>query len=329
MMVRGGAAMDANGPLVLGIDLGGSKTAYGYVDGEGRCLGAGVMPTDSQAPPGDFFRRLNEGAAALLAGLGPGRELKGVGIAAPDANRFTGTLDHPANLHWDSVDLVAEMGRFLPVPVAVDNDANAVAMGEMLFGAARGMRDFAAVTLGTGVGSGIVANGELVYGADGLAGELGHLPVAGRTGRECGCGQLGCLETYASAPGIVRTALELQAVRRGPSSLRAIPFDQLSSRVVFEHARLGDALALEAFDLTGRILGAKLADLVLITRPEAIILFGGLAGAGDLIFGPTRRAMDESLPPAFRGRTVLLPSGVKDTDAAILGAGALIWKKLR
>lgn len=321
--------METSVNLVLGVDMGGTKTAYGYVDLSGRCLGSGVMPTDSQFPVAQFFRRLHENAAALLAGLGAGHVLAGVGIAAPDANHFTGTIERPANLKWDFVNIIEEVGRFYPVPVATTNDANAVAIGEMLFGAAKGMRDFIAITLGTGVGSGVVVNGELVYGADGLAGELGHLPVTTHTGRECGCGLLGCLETYASARGIIRTATELMAVRRAPSALRSIPFDQLTSLVLFEQARKGDPLALEAFDITGRILGAKLADMILFTRPEAIILFGGLAGAGDLIFNPTRRAMDDNLPHAFRGKVALLPSGVAGTDAAILGAGALIWNELR
>jgi glucokinase len=321
--------MAASGELVLGVDIGGTKTAYGYVDAFGKCLGSGVMATDSQLPVADFFRRLHEHAAALLTSLGGGWTLAGVGIGAPDANYFTGTIERPANLKWDFVNLVEEMGRYYPVPIVTTNDANAVAIGELLFGAARGMRDFIAITLGTGVGSGIVVNGELVYGADGLAGELGHLPVTGRSGRECGCGQLGCLETYASASGIVRTAVELMATRRAPSALRAIPFDQLTSKVLSEKASQGDALALEAFEITGRILGAKLADMILFTRPEAIILFGGLAGAGELIFKPTQRAMEENLPQAFRGKAALLPSGVAGTDAAILGAGALIWNELR
>jgi len=321
--------MEPSGDYVLGVDIGGTKTAYGYVDLAGRCLGTGVMPTDSQFPVADFFRRLHEHAAALLAGLGLVRAPAGIGIAAPNANYFTGTIEQPSNLKWDFVNLVEEMARYYPVPIATTNDANAVAIGELLFGAAKGMRDFIAITLGTGVGSGIVVNGELVYGADGLAGELGHLPVTTRTGRECGCGLLGCLETYASASGIVRTALELMALRRAPSALRGIPFDQLSSLVLYEKALQGDALALEAFEATGRVLGAKLADMVLFTRPEAIILFGGLAKAGDLIFKPTLRAMDESLPHAFKGKVALLPSGVTGTDAAILGAGALIWNELR
>jgi glucokinase len=324
-----GGAMAASGELVLGVDIGGTKTAYGYVDPSGRCLGAGVMPTDSQFPVAHFFRRLHDHAAALLTGLGEGWTLAGIGIGAPEANAFTGTIDHPANLKWECVNLIEEMGRYYPLPIATTNDANAVAIGELLFGAGKGMRDFIAITLGTGVGSGIVVNGELVYGADGMAGELGHLPVTDRSGRECGCGQLGCLETYASASGIVRTAVELMATRRAPSPLRAIPFDLLTSKMLFEKASQGDALALEAFEVTGRILGAKLADMVLFTRPEAIILFGGLAAAGELIFKPTQRAMEASLPPFVKGKVALLPSGLAGTDAAILGAGALIWNELR
>jgi glucokinase len=329
MMMAEGDAMDATSDWVLGVDMGGTKTAFGYVDRSGRCLGSAVMPTDSQFPVEHFFRRLHEKAEALRAGLEPGHALAGIGIAAPNGNHFTGAIEKPTNLKWASVDLVAELGRYYQVPIEVTNDANAVALGEMLFGAAKGMRDFIAITLGTGVGSGIVVNGEVVYGADGLAGELGHLPVSNRSGRECGCGQLGCLETYASATGITRTAMELMAIRRAPSSLRGIPFDRLTSLAVYEEARKGDAVALEAFEVTGRILGAKLADMVLFTRPEAIILFGGLAQAGDLIFNPTRRAMEESLPDVYKGKIALLPSGVEGTDAAILGAGALVWNELR
>jgi glucokinase len=322
--------MDGDGAWVLGVDVGGTNTAFGFVDRSGRCLGSGRMTTDSHLPVEAFFRRLHGQATALLATLEPGHPLAGIGVAAPNANHYTGTIVRPANLGWDFVDIPAELRRHYPgVPVAATNDANAVALGELLFGAAKGMRDFIAITLGTGVGSGVVVNGELVYGADGLAGELGHLPVTTRSGRECGCGLLGCLETYASATGIVRTAMELMALRRAPSVLRGIPCDRLTSLVLYQEARQGDVLALEAFELTGRILGAKLADMVLFTRPEAIILFGGLAGAGDLLFLPTRKAMDENLPEPFSGKIPLLPSGVEGTDAAILGAAALMWTDLR
>ena len=314
--------------LVLGVDIGGTNTAFGLVDRAGRCAAQDSMPTEGARPAAAFFRRLHDRGAALLEGLGPGHALAGIGIAAPNGNFFTGTIENPPNLSWSFVDVAAEVARHDRVPVATTNDANAVAIGEMLFGAARGMRDFIAITLGTGLGSGIVVNGELVYGADGLAGELGHLPATTRSGRECGCGKLGCLETYASATGITRTALELMAIRRGPSALRAVAPARLDSRLIGEAAAAGDALALEAFDRTGRILGARLADMVMLNRPEAIILFGGLAAAGELIFAPTRRALAEGLPPGYRGQVALLPSGLPGNAAAILGAGAVIWQML-
>jgi glucokinase len=324
-----GAEEGAMDSWVLGVDLGGTNTAFGYVDAAGRCLGSGTMATDSHRPPAEFFRRLHRHASELLDRLEPGHPLAGVGVASASANYYTGAIERPVNLKWDRVDIVAGVRDHYPLPVAVTNDANAVALGELLFGAGRGMRDFIAITLGTGLGSGVVVNGELVYGADGLAGELGHLPVTIRSGRECGCGQRGCLETYASATGIVRTALELMAERRAPSPLRSMPCDRITSLVLYELALKGDPLALEAFDRTGRILGAKLADLVLFSRPEAFILFGGLAAAGELLFRPVREALDASLPDIFAGKIPLLPSGVAGDDAAILGAGALVWTELR
>jgi len=328
MMEAWGGPVDPSAQLVLGIDLGGTKTAFGYVDRAGLCHARAAIPTDSALPAAQFFGRLHEQAAALWSNLAGEHELAGIGMAAPDVNGLTCAIEHPTNLKWETVDLRAELGRYYQVPIAAANDANAVAVGELRFGAGRGMRDFIVITLGTGLGSGIVANGELVLGADGKAGELGHLPVAERSGRECGCGLLGCLETYASATGITRTATELLAQRRAPSALRAIPFDRLTSLILFEQARAGDPLALEAFEITGRILGAKLADLALVTRPEAFILFGGLAGAGELLFNPTRRALEENLPPFYRGRTQLLASGIPGADAAILGAGAMAWDHL-
>jgi glucokinase len=321
--------MTATADLVLGVDLGGTNTAFGLVDLSGQCLARGTMATDSRFPVAQFFQRLHENSQALLAGLKGGQALAGIGIGAPNANPFTGTIEHPPNLQWDFVDVRAELARYGPFPVAVTNDANAVALGEMLFGAAKGMRDFIAITLGTGLGSGIVVNGELVYGSDGLAGEMGHLTVTPRSDRECGCGRVGCLETYASATGIVRTALELMSIRRAPSVLGRIPSAELTSRLIFEAAQSQDALAREAFEVTGRVLGAKLADMVLLNRPQAIILFGGLAEAGNLIFDPTRRAMDASLPADCRGKVPLLPSALDGSEAAILGAAATIWTELR
>jgi glucokinase len=321
--------MTATKDLVLGVDLGGTNTSFGLVDRSGRCLARGTMATDSRFPVTHFFQRLHENSQALLAGLTGEHALAGIGIGAPDANHFTGTIEHPPNLEWDFVDVPSELARYYPVPVAVTNDAKAVALGEMLFGAAKGMQDFIAITLGTGLGSGIVVNGELVYGYDGLAGEMGHLAVTHRSDRECGCGRVGCLETYASATGIVRTVLELMANRRAPSALSQVPSHKLTAKLIFEAAQNQDALAREAFEVTGRVLGAKLADMVLLNRPQAIILFGGLTEAGDMIFDPTRRSMDASLPADCRGKVPLLPSAFNGSEAAILGAGALIWTELQ
>jgi glucokinase len=222
------------------------------------------------------------------------------------------------------VDLAALVRKLYDLPVAVTNDANAAALGEMIYGAARGMKDFIVITLGTGLGSGIVAGGELVYGADGFAGEIGHT-IVDPQGRECGCGGRGHLETYASATGICRTVSELLAVRRGESELRSIAPRDLTSRMIADAARRGDSIAREAFEFTGRILGMKLADSVAHLSPEAIILFGGVASAGDLIFAPTKRSLEEYLLPIFRNKVELIPSGLKEGDAAVLGASALIW----
>ena len=312
--------------LVLGVDIGGTNTALGLIDREGICHGADSMPTRGDQPVQEFFRRLNERAQGLLGAVGEGFELLGIGMGAPNANYARCTIENPPNLSWDYVDLRAEWSPYLRVPVAATNDANAAALGEMRFGAARGLKDFIVITLGTGLGSGIVVDGRMVYGSTGLAGELGHL-IVDPEGRLCGCGRRGCLETYASATGILRTVSELLEGGSRATELRDIPRGELTSRRVFEAARRGDEVALEAFRITGEILGRKLADAVVFSSPEAIILFGGLAGAGELLFGPTRRAMEANLFPVFRGTVRLLPSGIQG-NAAILGAAALGWEAL-
>jgi len=315
-----------NLPIVLGIDIGGTNTKFGFVDREGRCLADGAIPTLGDQPPGQMFQRLHAGAAELLAGL-DGCELAGIGVGAPNANYYTGTIDLPPNLSWPWVDLRAELAPHFQVPVAATNDANAAAMGEMLFGAARGMRDFIVITLGTGLGSGIVVNGEVVYGFSGFAGEIGHT-IVDPAGRLCGCGRRGCLEVYASASGLMLTVAELLAGNGAPSLLRGLEPGQMTSKLIFESAQAGDRLALEAFDRTGDLLGRKLADAVAYTGPEAIFLFGGLVSAGDLLFDPTRRAMEANLLNIYQGTVKLLHSGVPEGKAAILGAGALIWNEL-
>lgn len=313
--------------IVLGVDIGGTNTKFGFVDRAGECLAGGSMPTESNRPADAFFRRLRDESGLLLQGLREQCVLAGVGIGAPNANYYSGTIEHPPNLEWDFVDVRAELAKLYRVPSAVTNDANAAALGEMLFGAARGMRDFIVITLGTGLGSGIVANGALIYGADGFAGEVGHTTVD-PDGRACGCGRKGCLEAYCSATGLCRTVQELLCDSMEPSELRRISCADLTAEMVSDAARRGDALARRAFESCGRVLGMKLADSVAHLSPEAIILSGGMAAAGGLIFEPTRRSLEEHLFPIFRGKVKVVASQLTGSNAAVLGAGALIWNLL-
>ena len=314
--------------IALGVDIGGTNTMFGYVDRKGACLASSSIPTNAHQPSTVFFERLQKHAKELLDTIRGKYELVGIGIGAPNANYYKGTIEHPPNLSWEYVDVFSEMGRYYEIPISVTNDANAAALGELLFGAAQGMRDFIVITLGTGLGSGIVANGELIYGADGNAGEIGHT-IVDLQGRECGCGRRGCLETYVSATGIRRTVQELICNTDEPSDLRHVSFEELTSKMIYDAAQRGDRLALEAFEYTGRILGMKLADSVAHLSPEAIIFFGGLAAAGDLLFKPTKRWMEEHLLGIFKNKVKLLPSGFSDGNTAVLGASALIWNDLQ
>jgi glucokinase len=313
---------------VAGIDIGGTKTAIGLVDREGRCLAETTIPTEGHEEPANLVGRVSGKIEELFLPLAKNAVLRGIGIGAPNANYYHGTVEYPPNLDWPGVTPIVGMFRERhPVPAVITNDANAAAIGEMLFGAGKGYRDFIVITLGTGLGSGLVVNGELVYGHDGFAGELGHV-IVDPNGRECGCGRRGCLETYASATGICRTVFELLCRRRSESELRGVAYKDLTSRMVSEAALRGDSLALEAFEETGRILGMKLADSVVHTSPAAIILYGGLAAAGKLIFEPTQRHMEANMLGIFRNKVRLLPSGLPEGSAAVLGAAALIWNEL-
>jgi glucokinase len=312
--------------VALGVDIGGTNTVLGCVDRKGVCHAEASIPTQAHQPADVYFKRLWQASDELL-NRNPQFHLVGVGIGAPNANYYKGTIEHPPNLSWDFVDVVAELRKYVAVPVAITNDANAAALGEMLFGAAQGMKDFIVITLGTGLGSGVVANGELIYGADGFAGEIGHTIVDPK-GRRCGCGKQGCLEAYSSATGLCRTVQALICNTTLPSELRSISYENLTAHKVFEAAKGGDKLALEAFETTGRILGMKLADSVAHLSPEAIILFGGLALAGDFIFKPTKQSLEEHVFPAFRNKVKIIPSQLTAGNTAVLGAGALIWNDL-
>lgn len=316
------------GALALGVDIGGTTTSFGFVDRAGKLLCAASLPTEAHDSAETFVGRLHRRIEAARADLPAGAWLSGIGIGAPNANHLRGTIEQAVNLNWGaSVDLVGLMQKHYAVPIALTNDANAAAIGELLFGNARGMQHFLVITLGTGLGSGIVVEGRLLYGASGFAGELGHI-VVDPDGRQCGCGKRGCLETYVSATGLLRTTWTLLAERCDPSPLRALPLEAMTAKGVFELAQAGDVIALEAFDRTARILGMKLADAVAHTSPEAIFLAGGLAAAGELLLKPTQRYLDAFLFGVYRGTVQLLPSGMEAGNSAILGAAALIWNEL-
>lgn len=315
--------------LVVGIDIGGTNSVYGLVDRDGNMYGEGVIPTKKYPDFDQYLEELYIGIQDLLKQLDIQYELMGIGIGAPNANFYNGTIENAANLVWRGVvPFVEKMKRYYAtIPVLITNDANAAAIGEGVYGSAKGMKDYIVVTLGTGLGSGFVANGELVYGHDSFAGELGHV-IVNRSGRQCGCGRKGCLETYVSATGIKRTAFKLLADHMEDSEFRNITFNDLTAEMITKAALNGDPLAVEAYEYTGTMLGQSLADAVTITSPEAIILFGGLAKAGKYIFEPTKRAMENNMLSNFRDKVKLLPSGIDGKNAAVLGASALVWQEL-
>ena len=309
----------------IGIDIGGTTTVFGFVDRQGGLLFETTLDTYAHQPAEALVCRLCNSIDTLRKTLPPQTAISGIGIGAPNANYLRGTVENPVNLNWRASTNLVELfrGRY-DLPVAITNDANVAAIGELLFGGARGMKHAIVITLGTGLGSGIITNGELLYGADGFAGELGHTTVE-PDGRVCACGKRGCLETYVSATGLCRTVFELLGQRLDPSSLRDISYGTLTSKRIYEAACDEDPIALAAFDQTARILGMKLADAVAHTNPEAIFLSGGLAAAGDLLLVPTRRYLEEFLFTPYRGKVKLLLSELPEGSGAILGAAALAW----
>jgi len=314
-------------PYVIGIDIGGTNSIFGIVDARGNILYNGSIRTGKYEDVNDYVSALAAGIDEVIQKAGGPGKIKGIGVGAPNGNYFNGCIEFAPNLPWKGVIPLAELisEKVHHIPVTLTNDANAAAIGEMTYGAARGMKDFIEITLGTGVGSGIVIGGTLVYGHDGFAGELGHVIVR-QNGRTCGCGRKGCLETYASATGVARTAREFLVSRTEKSCLRDVKPEEISSKDVFDAAVKGDRLALEIFEFTGNILGEALANFVAFSSPEAIILFGGLTKAGDLILNPVRRALEDNVLRIFQGKTKLLISQLKESDAAVLGASALGWE---
>lgn len=315
-------------PYVVGIDVGGTNTAVGIVDKRGQILKGGSIKTAKHVNVEDYLDELTELINDLISETTTKDQIKGIGAGTPNGNYFTGSIEFAPNLPWKGVIPFAQMLEDRTgIPVALTNDANAAAIGEMTYGAARGMKDFIVITLGTGVGSGIVVNGQLVYGHDGFAGELGHVIMRRNNGRLCGCGRTGCLEAYASATGVARTAREYLEIRPDAKTLlRNIPVEDITSKDVAEAANAGDELAKEIFHYTGSMLGEAFADFVAFSSPEAIILFGGLSKAGDLIMDPIHESMERNLLPIFRNKVKLLFSELKESDAAVLGASALGWE---
>ena len=313
---------------VVGIDIGGTNTVFGVVDARGTILYSSSIKTGKYTDVDDYVSELANGLKLVIDQAGGVDKIKGIGVGAPNGNFFNGCIEFAPNLPWKGKIPLAQLisEKVGGVPVALTNDANAAAIGEMTYGAARGMKDFIVITLGTGVGSGIVIGGNLVYGHDGFAGELGHVIMRRNNGRPCGCGRQGCLEAYASATGVARTAREFLEIRKDDSLLRELDPDEITSKDVYDAAMKNDKLALEIFEFTGNILREAFADFVAFSSPEAIILFGGLTKAGDLIMNPIKRSMEKNMLKVFEGKTKLLFSQLKESDAAVLGASALGWE---
>lgn len=319
--------IDLSNEFAIGIDIGGTNTKYGVVNHRGDIFEKGELRTDAFPRVEDYVEALGEVLDPIIHKYADGK-IKGIGIGAPNGNFYTGTIEYAPNLHWKGVIPMTKLvtNRFL-LPSSLTNDANAAAVGEMNYGAARGMRDFIMITLGTGVGSGIVANGQLIYGHDGFAGELGHTIIRPGGRKHWGTEQLGSLEAYCSATGIVLTAKELlEQNPNEPSLLRDHNPEEFTAKLVFECADKGDKIAKEVYEYTGRILGEALANFIMFSSPEAIILFGGVIKAGDLLLNPTREHMEKNLLPIFRNKVKLIFSELKEADAAILGASALVWE---
>ena len=311
---------------VLALDLGGTNSVLGLVDREGNILEVSSFRTQDYPQIEAYVGQCAAEASALIARAGGREHIRAFGIGAPDVNYWQRTIENATNLPWKGIVPLANLlEEALSVPVRITNDAKAAALGEMLYGAARGMKDFIMITLGTGVGSGIVVNGQLVYGKRSFAGELGHTSIRPENGRLCPCGRKGCLEAYCSATGVARTAVELLQQTDTPSLLQSYPVAELTSRDVYTAACQGDELANEVFRFTGELLGESLANFATFSDPEAFILFGGLSKAGDLLMKPLKEAYDRNVFENYRDTAQILVSGLKDADAAILGAAALAW----
>ncbi len=312
--------------IMLGIDIGGTNTVFGFVQKNGKVIKEFSIPTKAKKPAEELVRRIEIIIDDYLSKNKEKYILKGIGVGAPNANYYTGIVESPPNLKWGTVNLAKMLNDYFNKPVKITNDANASALGEMFFGAAKGMKNFITITLGTGLGSGIVIDGKLLYGNNGCAGELGHVCIDFH-GRHCGCGKRGCLECYVSAPGIVRTAIELSAKQVSETKIREIPTEELSAKKLTEIAKKGDVVALETFDYTAHLLGVSLANVAMTISPQAFIICGGLAKSGDLLLKKTKKYMESHLIDNFKDQIEVLPSGISNGNSAVIGASALAWNE--
>ena len=314
-------------PYVVGVDVGGQTTKIGVVDMRGQVLAQTVIRTDTHDEVEPYIDELAEAIDKVIADAGVTGQVRGIGMGIPNGNYYTGEIENAVNLKWGNKGVipVAKLlkERMNGIPVALTNDANAAAFGEMTYGVAKGMKNFIMVTLGTGVGSGIVINGQMVYGSDGLAGELGHVIMRRENGRLCGCGRNGCLEAYCSATGVARTAREFLDNSEEPSLLREMKPEDITSLEVSKAAAKGDALALRVYEFTGKMLGEACADFATFCSPEAFVFFGGLTKAGDLLMKPLLKSYTESVMGIFRGKAKFLISSLDGAGAAVLGASAI------
>jgi glucokinase len=317
-------------PYVIGVDMGGTNTAFGIVDRRGAILYRSSISTKEYTTGEEYIEDLSNAINNLIQSNNLSGQIKGIGLGAPNGNMNDGTIEKAANIPWAKtvvVPLAAMLTQQTGLPCKLTNDANAAALGEMTYGAAKGMKDFIVITLGTGVGSGIVANGQLIVGHDGFAGELGHITVVRNNGRLCGCGRTGCLETYTSAVGVARTAREFLDLNPDMKSLlREINHRPITSKDVYEAAQKEDKLAIEIFNFTGKILGEAFCDFIAFTSPKAIILFGGLARSGKFLIDPLKKTMESHVLNVYEGKTEIILSQLNDAEAAILGASALAWE---
>lgn len=316
-------------PYVIGLDLGGTNSVFGIVDSRGDIKATTAIKTQAYDKVEDYVKASVDALQIIIDQVGGIDKIKSMGIGAPNANYYTGNIEFAPNLKWGHSGIVPLADMFserLGIPVGITNDANAAAIGEMTYGAARGMKNFIEITLGTGVGSGIVINGQVVYGSDGFAGELGHVTmVRGENGRLCGCGRTGCLEAYCSATGVARTAREMLQKTDRPSLLRDLEPDKITSLDVSLAAAKGDELSKEIYQFTGEMLGEACADFAAFCSPEAFVFFGGLTKAGDLLMDPIKKSYDEHVLKIFKGHAKFLVSSLDGSSAAVLGASAIGW----